>query len=321
MKIAYLAKGRPDLEAMIPADSDHVIVAAGPGGQYSAEDLNRVADVDAFIVSMEPVHEQILAAAKKLKIVQRMGAGYETLDLEAAARRGIPCCNIEGVNKEAVAEHCMTLILALSKSLFEAESLTRRCQWAEARWLTRKTCELKDKTIGIIGLGNTGSELAKRAKAFEMKVLYNDIREIDPELVRNLEATFVEKTELFRTADIVSINTDLNPTSRNIVNTETLALMKPTALLICCARGGVLDEEALRDTLNSGGVTAAGVDVFEKEPIKPDNPLLQAKNIILTSHVAGMTRQTSQRIYDWAYENVRAVVEDGKRPRWVRNGV
>ena len=130
MKIAYLAKGRPDLEAMIPADSDHVIVAAGPDGQYSAEDLDRIADVDAFVVSMEPVHEQILAAAKNLKIVQRMGAGYETLDLEAAARRGIPCCNIEGVNKEAVAEHCMTLILALSKCLFEAESLTRQCQWA-----------------------------------------------------------------------------------------------------------------------------------------------------------------------------------------------
>jgi phosphoglycerate dehydrogenase-like enzyme len=119
----------------------------------------------------------------------------------------------------------------------------------------------------------------------------------------------------------VSINTDLNSTSRNIVNTETLAMMKPTALMICCARGGVLDEEALRDTLNRGGITAAGIDVFEKEPIKPDNPLLQAKNVILTSHVAGMTRQTSQRIFDWAYENVRAVVEDGERPRWVRNGV
>jgi len=321
MKIAYLASGRPDLEAMIPADSDHVIVAAGTDGQYSPDDLERIADVDAFIVSMEPVHEQILAAAKNLKIVQRLGAGYETLDLEAAARRGIPCCNIEGVNKEAVAEHCMTLILALSKCLFKAESLTRQCQWAEARWLTRQSSELKDKTIGIIGLGNTGSALARRARAFEMRILYNDIREIDPELVRDLEATFVEKPELFRVADIVSINTDLNPSSRNIANTETLAMMKPTALLICCARGGVLDEAALRDTLNRGGIAAAGIDVFEKEPIKPDNPLLQAENVILTSHIAGMTKQTSQRIFDWAYENVRAVVEGGERPRWVRNGV
>ena len=164
MKIAYLASGRPDLEARIPADSDYVMVGAGPDGQYRAEDLAKIVDADAFVVSMEPVHEQILAAAKNLKIVQRMGAGYETLDLEAAARRGIPCCNIEGVNKEAVAEHCMTLILALTKCLFKAESLTRQSQWAEARWLTRKAFELKGKTIGIIGLGNTGSELAKRAK-------------------------------------------------------------------------------------------------------------------------------------------------------------
>jgi phosphoglycerate dehydrogenase-like enzyme len=321
MKIAYLASGRPDLDAIIPADSDHVVVAAGPDGQYSAGDLDKIADADAFIVSMEPVHEQILAAAKHLKIVQRMGAGYETLDLEAAARRGIPCCNIEGVNKEAVAEHCMTLILALTKCLFKAESLTRQCQWAEARWLTKQAFELKDKTIGIIGLGNTGSELAKRAKSFEMRVIYNDIRDIDPDLVRSVEATFVEKPELFRSADIVSANTDLNPTSRHMINAETLAMMKPTALLICCARGGVLDEEALWDTLNRGGIAAAGVDVFEKEPIRPDNPLLQAENVILTSHVAGMTEETSQRIFDWAYENVRAVVERGERPRWVRNGV
>jgi phosphoglycerate dehydrogenase-like enzyme len=321
MKIAYLASGRPDLEAIIPADSDHVVVAAGPDGQYSAGDLDKIADADAFIVSMEPVHEQILAAAKNLKIVQRMGAGYETLDLEAAARRGIPCCNIEGVNKEAVAEHCMTLILALTKCLFKAESLTRQCQWAEARWLTKQAFELKDKTIGIIGLGNTGSELAKRAKSFEMRVIYNDIRDIDPDLVRSVEGTFVEKAELFHAADIVSANTDLNPTSRHIINAETLAMMKPTALLICCARGGVLDEEALRDTLNRGGIAAAGIDVFEKEPIRPDNPLLQAENVLLTSHVAGMTEETSRRIFDWAHENVRAVVENGERPRWVRNGV
>ncbi len=321
MKIAYLLKGRPDLEARIPPDSDHVVVAAGPDGHYRAEDLDKIAAADAFIVSMEPVHEQILAAARNLKIVQRLGAGYETLDLEAAARRGIPCCNIEGVNKEAVAEHCMTLILALTKCLFRADSLTRQCHWAEARWLTRKTFELKDKTIGIIGLGNTGSELAKRARAFEMRVIYNDIRDIDPDLVRRLEATFVEKTELFRAADIVSVNADLNPTSRNMINTETLRLMKPAALLICCARGGVLDEKALRDSLDGGGIAAAGIDVFEQEPIRSDNPLLQAQNVILTSHVAGMTEETTQRTFDWAYENVRAVVERGERPRWVRNGV
>jgi phosphoglycerate dehydrogenase-like enzyme len=296
-------------------------VGAGPDGRYSPEDLEKVADVDAFVVSMEPVHEQILSACKNLKIVQRMGAGYETLDLQAAAERGVPCCNLQGVNKEAVSEHCMTLILALTKRLLEAERLTRECQWAEARALTRKTSELKGKTIGIIGLGNTGSELALRAKAFQLEILYNDIRDIDPDLVNDLQATFREKEAIFRTADIVSINTDLNPTTRNMVNARMIGLMKPTAMLICCARGGIVDERALRDALNEGRIAAAGVDVYEQEPITAENPLLDAKNALLTSHVAGMNEDTSQRILDDALENVRAVVERGERPRWVLNGV
>jgi phosphoglycerate dehydrogenase-like enzyme len=321
MKIAYLAHGRPDLLARIPPGSDYVVVSAGSDGRYSEKDLEKVADVDAFIVSMEPVGEQILAACSRLRVVQRLGAGYETLDLEAAARRGIPCCNLPGVNKEAVAEHCMTLILALTKHLREAERLTRQCDWPAARALTRQASELQGKTLGIVGLGNTGSELARRARAFRLKILYNDIRDIDPGLLRELGATFMEKETLFGAADIMSINTDLNPSTRNMVDARLLGHMKPTAMLILCARGGIVDERALRDALNEGRIAAAGVDVYAQEPITEDNPLLHAKNTLLTGHVAGMTEDTSQRIFDYALENVRAVVEKGARPRWILNGV
>src|SRR5579863_2136520 len=174
MKIAYLAKVRPDLKARIPQDVDGVILEAGPGGVYSKEALAQVADVDAFVISMEPVNEQILAAAKKLKIVQRLGVGFETLDLKAAAKRGIPCCNIEGVNKEAVAEHGAALILALTRHLLEADKFTREGKWGESRLLTKTTFELNGKTMGIIGLGNTGSSLARRCKALGMRIVYND---------------------------------------------------------------------------------------------------------------------------------------------------
>jgi phosphoglycerate dehydrogenase-like enzyme len=246
--------------------------------------------------------------------------GYETLDLAAAAKRKIPCCNIEAVNKEAVAEHGLTLMLALSKRLLEINKLTHEGKWNDARVLTNKVHELAEKTLGIIGLGNTGSSLARRARALGMHVIYNDVRTIDPNVLEETGATFVEKNELFKTADIISVNTDLNDQSAHMIDAKAFALMRPHVLFICCARGGIIDEPALRDALNSGKIAGAGIDVFDPEPIPKDNVLLTAKNIIVTSHVAGVTEETTQRIFDWAHENIRRTLR-GEKPRWVRNGV
>jgi len=306
---------------LIPPDVEPIVLQSGPGGVYSDDALAQVADVDALVISMEPVNEQMLAACQRVKIVQRLGVGYETLDLQAAAQRGIPCCNVPGANKEAVAEHGMTLMMALTRRVLESDRLTRDLKWAEARLLTHETFELHGKTIGIVGLGNTGSQLAKRARAFGMRIVYNDIREIEAETIESVGAQFMEKEQLFREADIISINTDLNDQSRNMIDAEALALMKPKALLVCCARGGIIDEPALRDALDAGRLGGAGIDVFSEEPIKLDNPLLAAKNCIVTSHVAGVTDETTRRIFQWAHDNVRAVVERGEKPRWVLNGV
>jgi phosphoglycerate dehydrogenase-like enzyme len=321
VKIAYLAKGRPDLKELIPPDVEHVILQAGAGGVYSAEALQQMADADALVISMEPVTEQVLAACPRLKIVQRLGVGYETLDLKAAARRGIPCCNVPGVNKEAVAEHGMTLILALVRHILDADRLTREMKWADARILTGDTFELYNKTIGIVGLGNTGFNLAKRARAFGMRVIYNDIRDIEPEKIEAVGAQFRSKDELFQEADIVSVNTDLNEQSRGMIDARALELMGPKKTLVCCARGGIIDEQALADALNAGRLRAAGIDVFEEEPIRKDNPLLAARNCIVTSHVAGVTVESTRRTFEWAHENVRAVVERGEKAKWVLNGV
>ena len=321
MKIAYLVKARPDLKSFIPPDVEGVVLEAGPGGVYAQDALAQVADVDAFVVSMEPVNEPLLAAAKKLKIVQRLGVGYETLDLKAAAKRGIPCCNVEGVNKEAVAEHGMTLILAVNRHLLDADTMVREGKWGDSRLLMKTTFEMNGKTMGIIGLGNTGSSLVRRCKAFGMRIVYNDVRPIDPAVIAELDATFLPKEEIYRKADVISVNTDLNDTSRNLINGETLSMMRPHAIFVCCARGGIVDEPALRDALNAGRIAGAGIDVFETEPILKNNPLFSAKNIVLTSHVAGVTDETTRRIADWAHENVRRVVLRGEKPRWVRNGV
>lgn len=321
MKIAYLLRIRPDLEKAVPADVEGVWIQAGAGGIYSDKDLQAVRDVDAFVIGMEPVTEQLLAAAPKLKIVQRLGVGYETLDLQACARRSIPACNIEGVNKEAVAEHAMALMLALAKQLFEANAAIQSADWLAARKLTMDTFELKGKTLGIVGFGNTGSSLARRAHAFEMNLLYNDVRPVNADLAASLGARAVDKDTLYAQSDFVSICTDLNDTTRRMIDAEALGRMRPGSRLICCARGGIVDESALADALRSGKIAAAAVDVFETEPIAPDNPLIGLPNCILTGHVAGVTSDTTARTWEWAHENVRAVVQRGERPRWIRNGL
>ena len=322
MKIGYLIRVRPDLEDIVPKDVDyHVRIHVGDDGRYRAQDLAKIAEVDALVIGMEPVNDQILDAAPKLKIVQRLGVGYETLDLEAIAKRQIPACNIEGVNKEAVAEHSFALLLALAKQLPDATKFTAEADWAAARKLTARAFELKGKTIGIIGFGNTGSSMAKRASAFEMNIIYHDPLAVNADLAKKLEAKAVSREELLKTADVVSISVDLNDTSRKMVDAQALALMQEHALLICCARGGIIDEDALATALKTGSIAGAGIDVFEIEPIRTDNPLIGCPNCILTAHVAGVAHETTMRIWEWAHDNLRAVIQRGERPQWIRNGV
>ncbi len=322
MNIGYLIRVAPELVDNVPRDVEsYTQIHAEQNGFYAEGDIEKIRNVDAFIVSMEPVNEQILAAAGELKIVQRLGVGYETIDLEATARRQIPACNIEGVNKEAVAEHNMAMILSLSKRLPQASAYTQKSDWASARTLTRNTFELKGRTLGIIGFGNTGSALAKRAHAFEMNIIYSEIRDVNADVAGQLGAKLVSRDVLLRTANIVCICTDLNDTSRNMIDAGAIALMQPDTTFLCCARGGIVDEDALAIALQKGQLSQAGIDVFETEPINPNSPLIGIPNCLLTAHVAGVTHPTAMRTWEWAHENVRSVVVKGERPRWIRNGV
>ena len=306
---------------MIPDDVQALFMYVDESGLYKKEDLARLTDVDALVIAMEPVNEQILRAAPNLKIVQRLGVGYETLDLDAIAKRHIPACNIEGVNKEAVAEHALMLILSLSKQLLDANAFSQCADWAAAGRLTTRTFELKGKTLGIIGMGNTGLALARRARAFEMRIIYNDVRDIDPQSLVGLDAQWMDKNTLLACADIVSVNTDLNDTTRAMIDARAIARLQAHALFVCCARGGIVDEAALASALREGRIAGAGIDVFDTEPLLADNPLIGIPNYLLTCHVAGVASDTTQRIWQWAHDNVRAVVKRAQRPRWILNGV
>ncbi len=323
VKIAYLLSNRPEFPERLRklTGREPLIVGTGENGTYREQDLAKLADMEALIVLNEPVTEQLLAACPRVKIVQRLGVGYDKVDLESAARRGIPCCNVAGVNKESVAEHCLALILGLTRNLFEMDKLTKAVDWGGARLANRLAFELKGKTLGIIGLGDIGASLGRRARGFEMSIVYNDIRPIDDRIVEELGARFLEKEALYESSDIISINVDLNPTSAGIIDRTAISSMKEGAYLICCARGGIVDEHALRDALNSGHLAGAGIDVFAEEPFPTDNPLLSAKNIILTPHIAGVTQEATERTFRLAHENVTRVIKDGEKPRWVVNGV
>jgi phosphoglycerate dehydrogenase-like enzyme len=323
VKIAYFMKQEADIAKLAPRDAQWCKISARPDGSYDPGDLAKLADVEAIMVWSEPITSQVIAAAPKLKIVQRFGAGYDVLAsvLELTREKRIPCCNVEGVNKVSVAEHGMLLMLAVAKRLNEMQAHTRAARWPRELRPDIPDFELDGKTLGIIGLGNTGTELAKRARAFGMRIVYNDVRPIDPKIVAVLEASFLEKDGLYRTADVISINTDLNSTSRAMIDARSLRLMKRGAVLICCARGGIIDEVALRDALNEDRLAGAGLDVYSPEPIRADNALLGAKNCVMTPHTAGVTRESIGRSYDWAHENVRRVVERGEPARWVVNGL
>ena len=323
MNIAYFMKNEADIAKLAPGDFKWIKISSRPDGTYAPEDLAKLANVEALLVWSELITPAVLAAAPKLKIIQRFGAGFDVLApvLELTRERRIPCCNVEGVNKVAVGEHGMLLMLAVARQLNIMQEHTRAARWPRELHPEIPLFELDGKTLGIVGLGNTGMELAKRAKAFNMRILYNDVRTLDPALVKSVDASFREKDALFREADVISINTDLNPASRTMIDARTIGLMKRTAVVICCARGGIVDEAALHDALNSGRIAGAGLDVYSPEPIRADNPLLNAKNCVLTPHIAGVVRESIARSYDWAHENVRRVLQRSEPPKWVVNGV
>lgn len=315
MKVAYLYRGNPALRTPMPADMDHVMIEAPGDGKYGPEALAAVADVDAIYAAGAIVNAQLMAAAPHLKMVQTGGAGYDKLDLAEATRRGVICCNNGDLNANRVADFSMMLVLTQMRRYVPTTELMKAGKWEEARDVAVQAPEIEGKTLGIIGFGNIGSRVAKRAFAFDMKIIYNDIRDdINMEIVNATQARLVEKDELFRTADAISINTMLNDSTRGMIDERAISLMKPEAFLVCTARGNIIDEKALRRALDEGRLAGAGVDVFSTEPFEPDNPLIGAKNIAMSPHCAGRGKEGVIRSFNNAMENIKRLLVYDQQP-------
>ena len=265
-----------------------------------------VADADFLMVYGAPLHDDVLRAAGSARLVQLLAAGYDRMNLRLMTALEVPCANNGGANSIAVADHAVLLMLTLYKQQMHTDPATREGRWS-APITGTNTFEMADKLVGVLGLGNIGRRVARRVQGFDARVQYFDLYPLDEERERELDVRRVSIEELFSTSDIVTCHTPLTPQTHHIVNTERLVLMKPTAILINTSRGPVVDEAALIDALQQGAIAGAGLDVFEQEPVDPDNPLLKMDNVVVTPHIAGTTWNTWFRRASFGYENMQRV--------------
>ncbi|GGL63719.1 D-glycerate dehydrogenase [Streptomyces fumigatiscleroticus] len=288
------------LAAVLPGEAQVTVVEAAD------EDPAALREAHVVVTALAPVTAGHLASAPALELVQCASHGHDYVDVAAAHARGIPVCTIgsSGAEAQNVAEQTFALMLALAKQLIPAHTALTGGDWALPR-LTGSLTELSGRTLGIVGLGQIGREVAHRAAAFGMTVLYAGRHRVAPETEAECGgARHVPLDELLATADYVTLHAPLTEETRHLLDARRLALLKPSAFVINTARGALIDQDALADALERGALAGAGIDVFDPEPPTPALRLLRAPNVVLSPHAAGVTRETLVRIALAAVRNV-----------------
>lgn len=274
-----------------------------------AEDIPAaVKDAEILLCNKAEITARVMDAAPQLRFVGVFATGYNNIDLAAAKARGITVCNVPGYSTEAVAQHTFSLILALAGSIPQYNASVHAGDWVRSKQFTYfkfPQTSLTGKTLGIFGFGAIGQRVAQLGRAFGMHIL---VHTRSPHKCPDEETVCAK--ELFCRADFLSFHCPLTADNAGIINKETLSLMKPTAFLINTARGGLMDERAVADALGSGVIAGAGIDVVAKEPMLPDNPLLGAKNCILTPHIAWAPPDVRERLVALVAENITAFAND-----------
>lgn len=263
-----------------------------------------IGDADVVLVNKAVLTEEIFARCANLKYVGIFATGYNNIDLEAAGKHHVTVCNAPGYSTDSVTQHVFALLLQIAGSIGQYDRSVHNGDWVKSlafSYFPYPITEIRGKTFGIFGFGSIGKSVAKLAEAFGMKVIV--CTRTKPE---NCPYESVSKEELFSRADYLTIHCPLTPQTRELVNKDTLALMKPAAALINTARGGVVNEKDLADALNAGKIAAAGLDVLTVEPMKADNPLLTAKNCVITPHTAWASREARQRLIELVAGNLAA---------------
>ncbi|GGG25776.1 hypothetical protein GCM10007304_44520 [Rhodococcoides trifolii] len=276
----YLHPG-DDVDVMLRERGHTTVHSPASGTRPDGEMATLLASSDAAIIASEPVTAEMMDAAPTLRVIARSGVGYDSVDVDAATRRGILVCNTPGANRHAVAEMTIALLLMCARRIGETTEGTRNGHWPR-----HDTRQLRGATLGIIGLGPSARAVIDLARAFGMTILVSTGHP-DPALA----VTYVDTRDLLRDADFVSVHSRATTSGSPVIDAVALAAMKPTAYLVNTARGSLVDENALADALRNGVIAGAALDVFTSEPPDPANPLLAMPTVVATSHLAGQTRE------------------------------
>lgn len=278
--------------------TDHSIIA------------ERIGDAEIVYTNKTPLSADVIKTCPNLKFIGVLATGYNVIDIEAAKAAGIPVCNIPTYGTDAVAQYTIALMLELCHHIGEHSDSVKNGEWSNIEdWCFWKhpLIELAGKSIGIAGFGRIGQRTAQIAQALGMKILaYDDYKNLDLE---NENCRYVELDELLSESDVISLHCPLFPSTQGIINKDSIAKMKEGVMIINTSRGGLIVEEDLKDALNSGKVGGAAVDVVSSEPIATDNPLLSAKNMIITPHIAWAPRESRQRLMNIAVNNLQAFLD------------
>jgi len=287
-------------------DSDEVI----PRNVF----LAKIKDADAVLCLLtEKVNDETLNAAPKVKIFANMAVGYDNVDVAACTKRGVIVSNTPGVLTDTTADFAFTLLMAAARRIREAHEFVQAGKWKTWGPLLLLGQDIHHATLGLIGLGRIGTEMARRAKGFSMRVLYHDVvRRQDVEKEMGIEYTDFET--VLREADFVSLHVPYMPSTHHLISEKQFKLMKKSAVLINTARGPVVDQKALYNALKNGDIWAAGLDVTDPEPIPMDDPLLTLPNCLIAPHIASASFKTRDAMSELAARNILAALAGQKPP-------
>jgi D-3-phosphoglycerate dehydrogenase len=295
--------------ALLEGEADVFLANNGDPNNYPDE----MRDADAIIVRIGKMDGAAIARSPKLRVIGRTGVGFETVDVEAATAAGIPVVLTPGTNNRSVAEHTIALMLAAAKNLVEGHVETRKGNFSAIRG-SGKAFEVFGKKAGFIGLGAVGAQTARLARALGMLTLGHDPF-LSREETEALGCVWYEKYEqMLGDCDFVSVHVPLTEATRNMITRRHFAMMKKTAVVINCARGGIINEADLVDALENGAIAAAGIDVFEIEPPDAGYPLLEVKNLVYSPHSAAQTREAVLAMHTMCVEGCLAVLRGEKWP-------
>ncbi|MCS7125125.1 MAG: D-glycerate dehydrogenase [Candidatus Bathyarchaeota archaeon] len=293
------------------------------GPPPKSEIMRKARDVDALVTLLtDKIDAEVFDAAPRLKIVAQMAVGHDNIDVAEATKRGIYVTNTPGVLTETTADFAWALLLAVARRVVEADKYVRTGQW-KISWHPSMLLgkDVYGATLGILGAGRIGTAVARRAKGFNMKIIYYDVVPMPPETEKELGAKRVDLDTLFRESDFISVHVPLSKETYHLVNEEKLRLMKKTAYLINNARGPVVDEKALYKALKEGWIAGAALDVFEQEPTPVDNPLLKLDNVVVAPHISSASYETRSRMAEMVAENLVAFFEGKQPPNLVNSDV